>query len=99
MDHIGWIDEILPQLTKLKELEIAIYPCQVDRIGQHVQQPIDTNAVALRRMVGLPVTSLVEIYPYFSVFKNGGLATPAETYERNQAPVAVWTKKDGWQQK
>ena len=62
--HLRWIEEMLPQLKQLKDLEIRIYPCQGPA---KTHKPIDTAAVALTQMVALPVTSLVEVYPFFEL--------------------------------
>jgi hypothetical protein len=97
-DHLEWIKDILPQLKELKALEVKIFPCQ--RLGQN-HKSIDITANKVRRVVALPVTSLIEVYPYFSLVNGDAIIGPCEiagVYEGSRAPVADWRKRDGWQE-
>jgi hypothetical protein len=95
-DHVSWIETLVAELSKLKELEIKIYKCQIGDYGNALSHhPVLDRA--LSRLTAIQVTSIIEVLPFYLCPQADNSYGAIQAYEAKQAPETVWTKGLGWQ--
>ena len=94
--HIDWIKDVVPAVSKLKELDVKIYKCQPGCITDTSSHNPRLDRT-LDKLTGLPLTSRIEVFPFYVLQESGGLVDYVKAYEVNAAPEMVWTKDFGWE--
>jgi hypothetical protein len=93
--HIDWIRAVVPEVPKLKEIEVKIYKCQLGH-------PADASSHSPRleetldKVTAFPLTCRIEVFPFYVSPEDSGAVHGVKAYEEQQAPEMVWTKDLGW---
>jgi hypothetical protein len=95
-DHIDWIEVVVPKFPNLKEVAVKIYNCQS---AYHVDASNHNSIMddILCRLKPLPLTTRIEVYPFYVLQEYSGAVHGIKACEEKQAPEMVWTKDLGWQ--